>query len=87
MDEGFPDLPRARRGGGGERVSIIEQSVRQASEGHKQEPSLLNQRRVSGAVEPPRPIPNRVVKRCSAVGTGGLTAGRQGPRAHQSCEC
>ena len=32
------------------------------------------------AVVPPRPIPNRVVKRSSADGTGGLPAGRVGPR-------
>src|SRR6266511_6039189 len=31
------------------------------------------------AVEPPRPIPNRVVKRGSAEGTGGMPAGRVGP--------
>ena len=41
----------------------------------------LNQWRARSTVDPPRPISNRVVKRRSAEGTGGLPAGRVGPRA------
>ncbi len=42
----------------------------------------LNQWRARSAVDPPRPIPNRVVKHRSAEGTGGMPAGRVGPCAH-----
>lgn len=89
MDEGFLDLPRARwRCKGNRQTKDIKEMCRndKASKGKHIWPSLLNQRRVLSAVEPPRPIPNRVVKRCSAAGTGGCTAGRQGPRAHHSFE-
>ena len=41
----------------------------------------LSQWRAPSAVAPPRSIPNRVVKRGSAEGTGGRTAGRLGPCA------
>ena len=41
----------------------------------------LSQWRARSAVAPPRSIPNRVVKRGSAEGTGGRTAGRLGPCA------
>ena len=41
----------------------------------------LSQWRARSAVDPPRSIPNRVVKRGSAEGTGGWTAGRLGPCA------
>ena len=41
----------------------------------------LNQWRAGCAVDPPRSIPNRVVKRSGAEGTGGLTAGRLDPCA------
>ena len=39
----------------------------------------LSQWRAVSAVDPPRSIPNRVVKRGSAEGTGGVSAGRVGP--------
>ena len=41
----------------------------------------LSQWRARSAVVPPRSIPNRVVKRGSAEGTGGWTAGRLDPCA------
>ena len=41
----------------------------------------LSQWRARSAVDPPRSIPNRVVKRGSAEGTGGMSAGRVGPCA------
>ena len=44
----------------------------------------LNQRRALRAVDPPRPIPNRVVKHRSVNGTGGRPAGRVDPCAHPS---
>src|SRR5262245_59549720 len=43
----------------------------------------LNQWRARSAADPPRTISNRVVKRRSAEGTGGMPAGRVGPCAHQ----
>ena len=44
----------------------------------------LNQWRARSAAEPPRTISNRVVKRRSAEGTGGMPAGRAGPCAIQT---
>ena len=46
----------------------------------------LNQWRARSAVDPPRPIPNRVVKHRSAEGTGGMPAGRVGPCAHHQMQ-
>ena len=46
----------------------------------------LSQWRARSAVAPPRSIPNRVVKRGSANGTGGMPAGRVGPCAIQDEE-
>jgi hypothetical protein len=42
----------------------------------------LRQWRASSAVDPPRSISNRDVKRGSADGTGGSLAGSVGPCAH-----
>jgi hypothetical protein len=69
MDEGFPVGTRARGDATG----------REQDNYHH---STLNQWRARSAVDPPRTIPNRVVKHRSAEGTGGLTAGRDGPCAH-----
>ena len=69
MDEGFP----AGRG----ELSKADVDVRHANGRH----TPLSQWRARSAVEPPRPIPNRVVKRGSAEGTGGMPAGRVGPCA------
>ena len=44
----------------------------------------LSQWCARSAVVPPRPIPNRVVKRGSAEGTGGMPAGRVGPCTQSS---
>jgi hypothetical protein len=73
MGEGFPGrtLGRATR-------------ARDAPDKRVAEP--LNQWRARSAVDPPRPIPNRVVKHRSAEGTGGMPAGRVGPCAHQQVE-
>ena len=84
MDEGFPGLPRAwvTRGGGGRwgEGARTERDLQQlVGEGA----APLSQRRALSAVDPPRPISNRVVKHRSAEGTGSSGAGRQGPRAHQ----
>ena len=45
------------------------------------DPPPLNHRRARSAADPPRAIPNRVVKRGSADGTGGTPAGSVGPCA------
>ena len=87
MDEGFPDRPTepdggdGRGSGNGSRQDEQERVIcgRRVAAGG----SSLHQGRVRSAVDPPRSIPNRDVKRGSAGGTGGLTAGRQRPRACQ----
>ena len=70
MDEGFPG---GRRG--------VEERLRRRSAGTFDKPRHwpLSQWCASSAVEPPRPIPNRVVKRSCADGTGGMPAGSVGP--------
>src|SRR5262245_17841596 len=70
MDEGFPEGRRAvceRRG----LESVWADGLYWP----------LSQWRAMCVVEPPRSIPNRVVKRGSAEGTGGVSAGRVGPCA------
>ena len=68
MDEGFP-------GGRRERGAMMV-----AANGSSHTVCTpLNQRCASSAVVPPRSIPNRVVKRGSANGTGGMSAGSVGP--------
>ena len=85
MDEGFPDLAQGRV----ERAGTVtdQEQFCELGEGQADKrPSLLNQRRALSVVVPPRPISNRVVKHHSAAGTGGIPAGRQGPRAHHQRE-
>src|SRR5689334_22228792 len=72
MGEGFP---------GGTRDAERERSARTfAHSVPGAQP--LNQWRARSAADPPRTISNRVVKRRSAEGTGGMPAGRVGPCAH-----
>ena len=68
MDEGFP----AGRPG----VEPIDRGTQQDTRHWP-----LSQWRARSAVDPPRSIPNRVVKRGSVEGTGGWTAGRLDPCA------
>ena len=68
MDEGFPDETVAVAVGESEKVRAARWTP-------------LSQWRVLSAAGPPRTISNRVVKRRSAEGTGGMSAGRAGPRA------
>ena len=63
MDEGFPE----------------ERPVVNADECVCKAMYTLNQRCARSAVDPPRSIPNRVVKRGSADSTGGVSAGSVGP--------
>ena len=72
MDEGFPG---GRRGVTG--CTVLRAPAILAS--HWPRHWSLNQWCAWSAVVPPRPISNRVVKRSSADGTGGLPAGRVGP--------
>ena len=77
MDEGFP----AGRPVVDEIDSIANHSI------HCTRHWPLSQWCARSAVVPPRPIPNRVVKRGSAEGTGGMPAGRVGPCAiHRGVE-
>ena len=66
MDEGFP--------AGTPDVTALHPEKRCAD-------PPLHQWRARSAADPPRTIPNRVVKRGSADGTGGTPAGRVGPCA------
>lgn len=88
MDEGFPDRPTEPDDGGaragGSRLGASTRDLWKARD--RSGGSLLDQGRVKSAADPPRSIPNRDVKRGSAGGTGGMTAGRQRPRACQGAK-
>jgi len=71
MDEGFP---------GGRRDAGVLGSATAAQRAHILHASEPIWRALS-AVDPPRSISNRVVKRGSADGTGGMPAGSVGPCA------
>ena len=67
MGEGFPVGTRVVEAGGDDE----DEEAAQAGQMKRLIGSTLNQRRARRAVDPPRTIPNRVVKRRSAEGTGG----------------